>query len=180
MYNPFSKTFFTYHLFFGNLVWQKYSQFNLARGSISAAVAEVFDVQNKGISINNFSDALIASDGQLPSHWYGRGFNKQSSIQTPHPTTSPRLCLKRILLNIHKYAISPEDCIPALIDNSSACGWFHKTNFTHNDHQFHSQIAKQLATNIITARICLYAQHFKGDWNVIAGSLSRDFHLSYK
>ena len=74
--------------------------------------------------------------------------------------------------------IPKQSCTLALTDNSSACGWLHKSNFTSTDHSFHADIAEQLATIFIDFDSSLYSQYFAGSLNVIADSLSCDHHLS--
>ena len=80
-------------------------------------------------------------------------------------------------VNILEGTIKPKSCILALTDNSSACGWLHKTNFIRKCHVFHATVAEKLATLFINADSTIYSQHFAGSLNVIADSLSRDFHI---
>ena len=75
-------------------------------------------------------------------------------------------------------SVTPQSCILALTDNSSACGWLHKSNFISADHSFHAAIAKKLATLFISADSSIYSQHFAGKLNVIADSLSQDHHIN--
>ena len=73
--------------------------------------------------------------------------------------------------------IPPESCILALTDSSSACGWLHKSNFQSPDQSFHASVAEHLATIFMQAQSSIYSQHFAGRLNIIADSLSRDFHI---
>ena len=66
----------------------------------------------------------------------------------------------------------------ALTNNSSACGWLHKSNYVSEDHSFHAAIAKTLATLFILANSSIYFQHFASVLNAIADSLSRDHHIN--
>ena len=74
--------------------------------------------------------------------------------------------------------VPPESCYLANTDSSCCLGWIYKSNFQTIDHSFHSDIAELLATLFMEAQSTIFSQHFKGIWNVIADSLSRDFHLS--
>ena len=74
-------------------------------------------------------------------------------------------------------SVAPQSCILAFTDNSSACGWLHKSNFVKVHHSFHANLAEKLATLFINADSTIYSQHFPGTSNVIADSLSRDFHI---
>ena len=67
-----------------------------------------------------------------------------------------------------------------LIDSSSVLGWLYKSNFQPESHQEHDILARQLATIMLESESALYSQHIKGKFNLIADSLSRDFHLSNK
>ena len=82
------------------------------------------------------------------------------------------------LLDIHDNHIQEEDCILALTDNSSCAAWMHKSNFASTDHSFHASVAEKLASTYLHRNATIYSQHFRGTWNVVADSLSRDFHLS--
>ena len=75
-------------------------------------------------------------------------------------------------------SVTPQICMLALTDNSSACGWIHKSNLISADHSFHAAIAKKLATLFISADSFIYFQHFAGKLNVISDSLSQDHHIS--
>ena len=67
-----------------------------------------------------------------------------------------------------------------LTDNSSAVGWLFKSNFDPDFQQLHDEIARQLARLLLENETTLYPQHIPGEENIIADSLSRDFHLSPK
>ena len=70
--------------------------------------------------------------------------------------------------------------ILALTDNSSAVGWLYKTNFNPETQQKHDIIARKMAKLLLDSDTSIYPQHIPGESNVIADSLSRDFHLSDK
>ena len=67
-----------------------------------------------------------------------------------------------------------------LTDNSSAVGWLFKANFDPDLQQKHDLIARKLARILLDSETTLYPQHIPGEENIIADSLSRDFHLSHK
>ena len=68
--------------------------------------------------------------------------------------------------------------INCLTDNSSAVGWLFKANFDPNTQQKHDVIARHMARILLDFDTALYPQHIPGDDNIIADSLSRDFHIS--
>ncbi len=68
-------------------------------------------------------------------------------------------------------------CILSIRDNTNAIGWLHKSSFDESTHSLHSSLARHLAKLLMTVQACRYSQHIPGDSNVIADSLSRDFHL---
>ena len=65
----------------------------------------------------------------------------------------------------------------ALTDNSSDCGWLHKSNFVSEDHSFYAAIAEKLATFFISTKSSIYSQHFSGILNVIPYGISQDYHI---
>ena len=67
--------------------------------------------------------------------------------------------------------------ILALTDNSSAVGWLYKASFNPNTHYGHDVIARKLATTLLESNATITSQHTPGRMNVVADSLSRDFHL---
>lgn len=75
-------------------------------------------------------------------------------------------------------SIKAEDCVLDFGDNSSAVGWLFNSNFVEEHHSFHAQVAEKNAMLLMEAKATLYPQHWKGEWNVIADSLSRDHHIS--
>ena len=70
--------------------------------------------------------------------------------------------------------------INCLTDNSSAVGWLYKANFDPNTHQKHDEIARLMATILLESESALYPQHIPGERNIVADSLSRDFHIKNK
>jgi len=88
-------------------------------------------------------------------------------------------CVITIWIDVLDNKILPEDCILSQTDSTSATGWLRKSNFTDaEDSSIHLVTARQLATIIIDSNACLYSQWFPGGENLIADSLSRDFHLN--
>ena len=65
--------------------------------------------------------------------------------------------------------------INCLTDNSSAVGWLFKANFDPNTQQKHDK-----ATILLDSESALYPQHIPGAENIVADSLSRDFHIGDK
>ena len=102
----------------------------------------------------------------------------------------PLDCRGRVTLNCIEYIawiitiqlfiqnnIDPEPCILSLLDNSSAISWIFKSSFDYSSKSLNSHLARHLATMMLDNDACLYSQHIAGSNNVIADSLSRDFHM---
>jgi hypothetical protein len=75
---------------------------------------------------------------------------------------------------------SPYPCLLSIGDSTSAAGWLQKSNFDPNCHPIHAEVAREHAREIMKNNACDYSQHIPGVTNVVADSLSRDFHLSNK
>ena len=121
------------------------------------------------IGIGGVSMSGLAYRYHIPRYLQGRVSN--NALEFLASTTG-------VWLDIHMKTINIEDCILPFTDSSSACGWLHKSSFTEEHHRFHAKVAEKLSILINNAKATVYAQHFKGEWNVVADSLSRDFHLS--
>ena len=147
---------------------------------------------NKGISINNiiyrrpthirWDDSCpigiggVSTNGRayrymIPRHLQGRVSNNALEFLAS---------MVGCWLDIIEGRVPRHSCYLAMTDSSSCSGWIHKSNFTTTDQSFHAAIAELLATIFLDAESTLYSQHFRGIWNVIADSLSRDFHLTDK
>ena len=70
--------------------------------------------------------------------------------------------------------------VKALTDNSSAVGWLYKSSFNPHTHKLHDTIARKLAKILLESNSNIVSQHTPGNSNIIADSLSRDFHLPEK
>ena len=84
------------------------------------------------------------------------------------------------IITIHLFLSSTNlhfPCILSLLDNTSAIGWLYKSSFDTDSHSIHSTLARHLTTMMMDHQACLYSQHIPGETNVIADSLSRDFHI---
>ena len=73
---------------------------------------------------------------------------------------------------------SPFPCVLNETDSTSAMGWLRKSNHDPVDAPIHNDIARFHASNMLERNACNYSQHLPGVLNVVADSLSRDFHLS--
>ena len=56
----------------------------------------------------------------------------------------------------------------------------HKAKFDPVNSEFHNSVARWLGWTIVINETYLYSQHIKGTENIIADSLSWDFHRSYQ
>lgn len=75
---------------------------------------------------------------------------------------------------------NPSPCLLSAGDSSSTVGWMHKSNFDPAGEPIHDEIARKHAHTVMKHKACDYSQHIPGVTNIIADSLSRDFHLSNK
>ena len=87
-----------------------------------------------------------------------------------------------IWLDIESGDVKPQDCILAMGDNTTAAGWCRRTNFREQSEGDHDWIVKQkvarhLANLVLDSDTVLYTQWFKGTWNLVTDSLSRDVHF---
>jgi hypothetical protein len=69
-------------------------------------------------------------------------------------------------------------CILSLSDNSSTVAWLHKSNHDPTSSPIHNAIGRWHARNLLSHDACDYSQHIQGSENLVADSLSRDFHLN--
>jgi hypothetical protein len=87
-------------------------------------------------------------------------------------------CMISIWVDSIHSRIENSDCLLCQTDSSTANGWLRKSNFADKlDVAIQLSTARQLAKLIIQTKSCLYSQWFPGEENVIADSLSRDFHI---
>ena len=63
-------------------------------------------------------------------------------------------------------------------DSLSALGWMHKAYFDPVNTESHNAVARWLGWTLVNNKTYLYSQHIKGTENIIADSLSMDFHKS--
>jgi hypothetical protein len=68
--------------------------------------------------------------------------------------------------------------IMAYTDSSSALGWLYKASFNPVTQEAHNHVARTLARFLINNEMSLYSQHIPCKQNIIADSLSRDFHIT--
>jgi len=69
-------------------------------------------------------------------------------------------------------------CILNRSDSTSTVGWLRKSNHDPEDAPVHNEVARFHARSMMARGACNYSQHLPGRLNIIADSLSRDFHLS--
>ncbi len=83
-------------------------------------------------------------------------------------------CLISIWIDHFHKILEPESCLYS----TSALGWLRKSNFAdESDEKVQLATARKLADILLETESCLYSQWFPGEKNVIADSLSRDFHI---
>ena len=83
-------------------------------------------------------------------------------------------------LNIYRTILQLGQGSPilAFTDSSSALVWMHKASFDPVNAESHDAVARWLGWTLVSHKTSLYSQQIKGTENIIADSLSRDFHKS--
>ena len=79
-----------------------------------------------------------------------------------------------ICIDIVKGEIQPYDCCMSGGENSSAVSWLHLTRFCGVEDEVHEVASRKIANFCMDQLMCLCSQHFKGKFNVVVDSLSRD------
>jgi len=157
----------------------KWTNFRLCEISDLHICLTMLDHAATGISINNIVFRKPTTFYRSDASEFGLGgYNLISGLawrfQLP-----VNLCVITIGVDIINNKIAPEDCILSQSDSTSATGWLRKSNFYDSeDSSIQLVTSRQLATLILNSKSCLYSPWFPGGENLIADSLSRDFHLS--
>ena len=86
-------------------------------------------------------------------------------------------CYVTIWIDILKGQVDAESCLLSQTDSTSAEGWLRKSNFDEDLQSANSEVARTLATTVISAKCCLYSQWFEGKKNDVSDALSRDHHI---
>ena len=170
----------------------KWTNFRLCEISDLHLCLQLLDYAFSGISINNivFRKPNIFYRSDASEFGLG-GYNLISGqawrfqlpeklrLRTSLNSLEFLACVITIWIDISNDKIVTEDCILSQSDSTSATGWLRKSNFSDSEDSFIQLVtARHLATLIIKSKSCLYSQWFPGGENLIADSLSRDFHLN--
>jgi len=170
----------------------KWTNFRLCEISDLHICLKMLDYASEGISINNIVFRKPTTFYRSDASEFGLGgYNLISGqawrfqlpvdlrLQTLLNSLEFLACVITIWIDILNNKINPEDCILSQSDSTSATGWLRKSNFCDEENsQVQLVTARQLATLVLNSKTCLYSQWFLGGGNLIADSLSRDFHLS--
>ena len=86
-------------------------------------------------------------------------------------------------IDIINNRLRPSSCVLSMTDNTTSAGWLRKSNFTpSNEHPATTEaklrIARSHAKRMIKFNMREYSQWFPGHKNIVADSLSRDFHVT--
>ena len=79
--------------------------------------------------------------------------------------------------------LPPSSCTLSMTDSTTSAGWLRKSNFANVDEtKLHTQAkmktSRMHASRLLKHDIREYSQWFPGNRNVVADSLSRDFHIN--
>jgi hypothetical protein len=102
----------------------------------------------------------------------------EDSLKNKNNTLEFLAAVISIWMEISSTSTPPLSCILALGDNTSAVGWLHNVNVDESDNKALHIISRKLAALLMSANCCLYSQHFKGEHNEVADTLSRRHDLS--
>ena len=148
-------------------------------------------LRNDGVSINNICNTTPSVTTYSDAcEWGIGGF---TTIGTAWRFEIPKPLWNRASINLlefmaaivtiemsiiydHHATTSPH--ILAYTDSSSALGWLYHSTFNPVQNPCHDDVARYLARLLFQKEASLYSEHIKGEDNLVADSLSRDFHWS--
>lgn len=144
----------------------------------------------EGISINNVVYRSITSQNLSDSSEFGiGGYGIHSGVAWRYKLSE----MEQISFDINqkeyiasavnqwiqlRYDESPFPCSNDITDNTSTAAWMYKSNFDPESRPINNEVARFNAQNLMDNNATCYSQHMPGAMNVIADSLSRDFHLT--
>jgi hypothetical protein len=150
-------------------------------------------VQSTGVSINNICITQITTTKYSDAcEWDMGGFTSQGHAWRYKLPTHLQL---RASINLLEFiaaiitidlSINMDDHktkypnILSYTDNSSALGWLYHSTFNPVKNLQHDKVARYFANLLFKNETTLYPEHIPGKHNIIADSLSCDFHLSDK
>jgi hypothetical protein len=153
----------------------------------------IHNVQSKGVSINNvcitkptsitYSDACEWGMGGFTTQGHAWRYFIPSHLQLRGSINLLEFmaAIITIELSINKDTHNSNyPHILAFTDSSSAMGWLYHSTFNPTKYLQHDKIARYLAHLLFINEATLHPEHIPGKNNIIADSLSRDFHLTNK
>ena len=145
-------------------------------------------VAAKGISINLltyrqpdttcWSDACLTGMGGYDSD--GRAWRWEIPLDLRGRLSLNLLEYLASIITVKRYLASstaPYPCILSILDSTSALGWLHKSSFDETRQSLHVDLARNFASTMLDHEAILFSQHIAGAQNIVADSLSRDFHI---
>jgi hypothetical protein len=148
-------------------------------------------VQKTGVSINNICiTSITATTYSDACEWGMGGFTSQGHAWRYQIPTHLQLRASINLLefiasiitvdlsiNMDKHNTKYPNIL-AYTDSSSALGWLYHSTFNPVKDLQHDKVARHFANLLFKNEATIYPEHIPGKHNVIADSLSRDFHLT--
>jgi hypothetical protein len=150
-------------------------------------------VQATGVSINNicittitsttYSDACEWGMGGFTSQGYTWRYKLPTHLQLRASINLLEFIAAIITVDLSINRDNHQTKYPNILsytDNSSALGWLYHSTFNPVKNLQHDKVARHFANLLFQNETTLYPEHIPGQHNIIADSLSRDFHLSDK
>jgi len=142
----------------------------------------------KGISINNvvfrrpdiivWSDASELGIGGYSNSGIGWRFKLPPHLVGVFTLNLLEFIAAVITIELVLDHAPPGTCILGLADSTCTVGWLYKSSFDVETHSVHCDVSRRCGRGVLQNHACLYSQHVGGSKNVVADSLSRDFHLT--
>jgi hypothetical protein len=151
----------------------------------------LYHLTDNGISINNicitkptittYSDACEFGLGGYTSQGYAWRYLLPRNLRGKTSINFLEFLAAIITIELslqHDTHTTTNAHIMAFTDNSSALGWMYHSTFNPVKDKNHDKLARHLAFLLFKKEATLHSEHIPGDHNIIADSLSRDFHLN--
>ena len=120
-----------------------------------------------GYGIGGYSNNILSWKWIIPSEWNGKlTLNLLEFLAS------------EISIYVTILQLGHGSHILSFTDSSSTLGFMYKASFYPINAESHNDVSRWLSWNLVINKTYLYSQHIKVTENIIADSLSSDFHIS--